>query len=57
MTKATVQGLMGRKLHSADRVGDRARRGMKSGGTFVLTDTMRRALESPFEGSQRNTRR
>jgi putative ABC transport system permease protein len=55
MTKATVQGLMGRKLRTALTALAVVLGVAMVSGTFVLTDTMRRAFDNLFEGSYDGT--
>jgi putative ABC transport system permease protein len=55
MTKATVQGLMGRKLRTALTALAVVLGVAMVSGTFVLTDTMRKAFDSLFEGSYQGT--
>jgi putative ABC transport system permease protein len=55
MTKATVQGLMGRKLRTALTALAVVLGVAMVSGTFVLTDTMRKAFDNLFEGSYEGT--
>ena len=55
MSKATVQGLMGRKLRTALTALAVVLGVAMVSGTFVLTDTMRKAFDSLFEGSYAGT--
>jgi putative ABC transport system permease protein len=55
MTKATVQGLMGRKLRTALTAIAIVLGVAMVSGTLVLTDTMRKAFDGLFESSYQDT--
>jgi putative ABC transport system permease protein len=55
MTKATVQGLMGRKLRTALTAIAIVLGVAMVSGTLVLTDTMKKAFDGLFEGTYENT--
>jgi putative ABC transport system permease protein len=55
MTKATVQGLMGRKLRTALTAIAIVLGVAMVSGTLVLTDTMRKAFDGLFEGTYEGT--
>jgi putative ABC transport system permease protein len=55
MTTATLQGLLGRKLRTALTALSIVLGVAMVSGTFVLTDTMKKAFDDLFAGTYKNT--